>query len=103
MTMNSVEPTPTSPLVMKSMNATFPFSRQGVIRAMTVQPFVKRVPDFGSRQDHCRTLAELVGTAAISRYTAPEGDGGGSVGLKLISSEAAIEFAESGSTSIFSS
>ncbi len=47
---------------MKSTKAVLPFSKHGVIRAITVSPFEKRVPDFGARRDQPCTLAVDVGS-----------------------------------------
>ena len=65
--MYSVEPQPTCPLARKSTNAVFPFSRQGVIRATSVSPFMKRIPDPKARSTTTSGVCPLVGMLAMSR------------------------------------
>ena len=48
-TMNSVEPHPVVSFGRQCTYAVFPFSKQGVIRARSVSPFLKRLPELNPR------------------------------------------------------
>ena len=69
-TMNSVDPQPTVSLGSDCTKAVLPFSRHGVIRANSVSPLRKRVPDLNSRKAGAPGLGPDMGRAAISRYGA---------------------------------
>ena len=70
MTINSVEPHPTSWSAKKSTNAVLPCSKLGVILAKSTSPFIKQVPEVKFRCSHPNTRGPDVDTLAILRYFA---------------------------------